>query len=255
MIDANAILFLVEGSIKHTQSLFPELSHAQRLPHVLSELDSCLSTIRHFCGTDESIYVSDRVFDEGSLGDRGALARKGLDELKRYSNQERGQMHQILLSHFPEPMIIPEVEIVALRKLFDDPNVRPQDRDASLIVAACHLASNGERVIVVTSDPDFIRPLNILMAKGSVTFGDGCSFSTERIIYRPYFNFVLCLHDCCNMTSEVYTDIGITYLSAIIRRLAQLRRQDIKSSNERNLIDMLAIHTKSVQYKTVSALT
>ncbi len=248
-IDANAVLYLVEGAIKHTQSLFPQLSRTQRLPRVLRELDSYLATIKNFCSTDGSIHISDQVFNEVSLEDRSEIIRKGLVELQNYSRQERRQIHQILLSHFSEQMIISEDEIQALRNLFNDPNVRPQNRDASLIATACHLASNGGRVIVVTGDPDFIHPLNLLMRKGSVTFGDGCSFPTNQIIYRHYFNFVRRLHDCCNMASEIYNDIGNSYINAQLQRLPALRRHDVMSRIVGDLKELIAVHTKALGYK------
>lgn len=251
-LDANSIFYLVEGAIGYVQTLYPDLTNSGRLPHILSQLDSLLGSIRGCCSLDGSLYISDQVFNEVSLDDRQEINRKGLIELRKYNNAQRRQMLQVLQSHFPQPRVVPDQEIQALRGLFHNPEVRPHDRDASLIAVACHLAANGEPVVVLTSDPDFTIPLSWLIRQGSVILGEGDSLPTSRIIHRHYFNFVRRWHDCCNLPSEAYEILGNTYFSAQLQRLPNLRT-GVMRRIVGELRELQAIHTKAVQYKCALA--
>ena len=90
-VDANFIFYLVEGAIRYAQTSYPDLTNADRLPHILEELDGYLGIIKRCCSLDGTLYISDLVFDEVSLNNRREIDRKGLVELKKYSNAERKQ--------------------------------------------------------------------------------------------------------------------------------------------------------------------
>lgn len=248
-LDANSILYLAEGAIRHARTLYPDLTNAGRLPHVSEELDSCLKTIEGCCSLDGALHVSDLVFYEEVLD----VESKGLIELKKYSSTQRRQILQVLQEHFPQPRVTSEHEIQALCSLFNDPSIRPLDRDASLIVVACQLAMNEKPVIVLTSDPDFTVPLNLLMRQGSVTLGGG-TFSTSWIMHRHYFHFIRRLHECCNLSSEVYRVLGDTYLDTQLLRLeGDLKKKTVGRRILSEVRQLLTIHTKAIQYKCTVA--
>ncbi len=252
-LDANSIFYLVEGAIGYAQALYPDLTNVGRLPHILEELNSYLETIKSCCSLDGTLHISDQVFDEVSLDDRREIVRKGLIQLKKYNEAERRQMLQVLRNHFPQPRVVSEQEIRAMRGLFPNPEICPHDRDASLIVVACDLAASGQPTIVLTSDPDFIAPIRWLMQQGVVTLSGGHTFPTDRILNRRYFHFLLRLHDCCNLTSDKYKPLAEVYFNAQVQRLPGLRRNDVGRRVTNELQEMWKIHTRSVQYKVAGA--
>jgi len=248
-IDANCILFLVEGAIKHAQTVYPDLTNAARLPHILEELDGYLGTFRRCCSLDQTLYISNRVFDEVSLDDRREIARKGLIELKKYSNTERRDIFQVLRNHFPQPTIVPDREIRALRGLFHNQDICPFDRDASLMVVVCHLATNELPTIVLTDDPDFIAPIKWLMRQESVIIGEELTFTTNRIMYRDYLGFLWRLHDCCSLPTARYEPLANAYHTALVTRLPKLKRQEVLQRDMERLRKIWAIHTESIRLK------
>ncbi len=248
-LDANSLFFLVEGTIRYVQGQYPDLiTNASRLPRILEELDSYLRTIEGCCSLDGALHISDLVFYEEVL----EVDSKELIELKKYNSAQRGQILQVLREHFPQPRVVSLQEIQSLRALFPNPEIRPHDRDASLMVVACHLAVNERPVVVLTSDPDFTTPIKVLMRQGSVTLGEECTFPTSQIMYRHYFHFMRCLHDCCNLPSERYEVLGNTYIAAQLQRLPSLRK-DVMRRVISEVQEVQAIHVKAVQYKCVTA--
>ena len=253
-LDANTLFFLIEGTIRYVQDQYSDLTtNASRVPRILEEFDGYLGIIKGCCSLDGTLYISDRVFNEVSLDDRREIDRKGLIELKKYNNAQRGQILQVLQDHFPQPTVVSEQEIQSLRALFPNPEIRPHDRDASLMVVACDLATGGQPTIVLTSDPDFIAPIRWLMQQGVVTLGTGHTFPTDRILSRTYFHFLLRLHDCCSLASDRYNPLVEAYFSAQVQRLRRLRRNNVVKRITDELQEMWKIHTKSVQYKVAGA--
>ena len=248
VVDANSIFFLVEGAIAYTETLCPKLTNSERLPYILEDLDGYLDTVKRSCGLDGNLHISEPVFGEVSLDNRREIERKDLSQLRKYSNAQRRQMLRVLQNHFPEPRVTSDDEVRAVCNLFSDAATRPFDRDASLIVTALHLAANEDPVVVITSDPDFTTPLNLLMESGTVTLGGGRSYPTSRIMGRHYFHFIRRLHDCCNLPSDVYEVLGNTYILAQVQRLPTLRTAVAKRVTT-ELQELLGIHTTAVQYK------
>jgi len=253
-LDANSLFFLIEGTIRYVQGQYLDLTtNTSRVPCILEELDSYLGIIKGCCSLDGTLYISDWVFNEVSLDDRREIIRKGLIELKKYSNAQRGQMLQVLRSHFPRPTVVSEQEIRAMRGLFPNPEICPHDRDASLIIVACGLATCGQPTIVLTSDPDFAAPIKWLVRQSVVTLSEGHTFPTDRILNRTYFHFLLRLHDCCGLASDRYKPLAEAYFNAQVQRLPRLRRNNVVKRITDELQEMWKIHTKSVQYKVAGA--
>lgn len=248
-LDANTVFFLVEGAIRRCQVSHPALTNAGRLPCILEELDRYLETIKRCCSLDGTLHISDQVFGEVSLNDRREIVRMGLKELIKYNSSERRQILQVLRRHFPQPPVASEHEIRALRELCLNPDVRLHDRDASLMVVAFHLAGNGESVVVVTSDPDFVKPIRWLVRQGVVTLEEGYAIPTERILNRHYFNFLRRLHDCCNLGTDVYNTLAETYFNAQVERATRLRRDDVFQRVMGELQEIWKVHSVSLQYK------
>lgn len=235
--------FSYEGAIKYVQEQYPDLkTNARRLPRILEELDRFLKGIENSCSLDGALHISDLVFYEEVL----EVDNKELLELNKYSRVERGQILQVLREHLPQPRVVSPQEIQSLRALFN-PRIRPDDRDASLIVVACHLAANAEPVVVLTSDPDFTDPVKSLVRRRSVTLGR-FTFPTNQIMHRHYFSFMRKFHDCCNLPSEIYEVLGNTYLGAQLQRLPNLRK-DVMKRVVGELQELQIIHAKAVQYK------
>ncbi len=252
-VDANFIFYLVEGAIRYAQTSYPDLTNADRLPHILEELDGYLGIIKRCCSLDGTLYISDLVFDEVSLNNRREIDRKGLVELKKYSNAERRQIFQALRNHFPQPRIVSEQKIQALRGLFPNPEICPHDRDASLMVVVCDLAACGQPTIVLTSDPDFVAPIRWLVRQGVATLGGGHTFPTSQIQNRHYFHFLLSLHDCCNLDTNKYNPLAEVYFNAQIQRSEQLRSGSVFRRIMNELQEIWKIHSASLQHKNTAA--
>lgn len=251
-LDANSIFYVVEGAIGYAQALYPDLTNAGRLPHILEELDTYLETIKSCCSLDGTLHISDQVFDEVSLDDRREIVRKGLIQLKKYNEAERRQMLQVLRDHFPRPSVVPEREIQELCDLYPNLDIRPHDRDASLIVVACHLAARGQNTVVLTSDPDFIEPIKRLMHQGPVILG-GETFPTNKIIYRDYFRFLLRLHDGCSLPTARYEPLATAYYAALVTRLPKLEKQEVINRDRKTLMEVWKIHSESIRLKAARA--
>jgi hypothetical protein len=247
-LDANTLFFLIEGTISYVQNQYPDLTtKASRLPRILEELDRYLGVIKGRCSLDGDLHISDRVLHEEVLVvDPRA---KDLAMLKNYRNVEREQILGVVRDHFPQPTIVPDREIRALRGLFDNPDIRPDDRDASLIVVVCHLATNGLPTIVLTDDPDFVAPIKWLMRQESVILGEQLTFATNRIMYRDYFGFLWQLHDCCSLPTPRYKPLATAYYNALLKRLPDLTNPEVRNRDMERLRKAWSIHTDSIQFK------
>lgn len=249
VLDANSVFYIAEGAIKSVEAQHPDLTNANRLPYILDELDYLLNTIRSCCSRDGNLHISDCVMSEVSLDDKREIDRKGLAELGKFSNSQRRNMFQILCHYFPIPVVVSEQEIQAVRRLFNNPRIRPNNRDASLLRVTLGLAINGEVAIVVTSDPDFIKPIRWLIKQGKVSLGEGHPVPTDKILNTNYFHFLLRLHDCCVLSSDKYKPLAEAYFNAQVQRLPGLRRNNVSKRVSEELQIMWKIHTTSVQYK------
>jgi hypothetical protein len=105
VLDANAVLFLVEGAIRYAHTLHPDLTNANRLPYILEELGNCLGVIRGRCSLNGNLYISEQVLGEVTLESRQEIERKGLIELKKYNRRQRRRMQQVVYEHFPQPVL------------------------------------------------------------------------------------------------------------------------------------------------------
>ena len=251
VLDTNFLLFLIEGTIRYVRDYYPDLTtKASRLEHVLDELAHHLSIIRDCCSLDGNLHISNRVlYEEVLVVDPRA---KDLAQLKSYRNGERARILRVVCNHFPQPSIVPDREIQALRSQFTNPNIRPEDRDASLMIVACHLATSGQPTIVLTNDPDFVDPIKLLMHQGSVGLGEE-TFPTNLIIYRDYSKFLLRLHDCCGLPTTRYKPLAIAYLLALYKRSPNLERQEVRRRDEESFEKGLKILADSIEFKSAGA--
>lgn len=248
-MDANFLLYLIEGTIKYVQVQFPTLTtNSSRLPQVLQELDTNLKLLKNCCSVDGDLKTSSQVLIEEVL--EVDPNQKELEQLRKYNRRNVAEIMQIVRSNFPNHNIVVEQEIHDLRRLFDNPNVRPADRDASLIVLACQLGLTGQKPIVLTSDHDFHIPIKYLMAQNTISIL-GNSYPTNQLVYRDYYLFIRRMHDCCNLSTERYSPLAYEYHSALVNRVLNLRKQDVIKRTIVYLGKMWDIHTISILYKGV----
>lgn len=246
-MDANFLLCLIEGTIRYVQDQFPNLiTNANRLPQIIQELETNLMIIKDCCSLDGDLKISSQVLFEEVI--EVDPRQKGLEQLRKYNNRSLTEIMQIVRSNFPNHNLVSEQEIQDIRELFNDPNVRPADRDASLIVLACQLGLNDQKPIVLTSDPDFHSPIKYLMAQNTISLS-GNNYPTNQLLYRNYFSFLIRMHDCCNLDTQRYTSFAVQYYNGLVNRIPDLRRENVIKRTLMDLSEMWDIHTTSILYK------
>jgi hypothetical protein len=214
------------------------------LPLVLKQVDGLFVTIESCCSLDGAVHISELVLYEEVL----QTDSKDLVEFNKHTGTEQRKLLGLVQQHFAQPIFISEQEARALYRLYKDPRVRLKNRDASLVVAACHLSVNGERVVVLSADPDFDVPVTWLMRQGTVVLEERV-FNTASILSRKYLNFMRRLHDCCQVPSETYRALGDAYIDGQLVRLSNLKRKDTHRRIVGDLRQIQGVHTKALLFK------
>lgn len=250
-LDANFIFYLIEGTIRSVQQRCPELrTNANRLDRIIDELDINLRIIENCCCVDGVLHISDRMLHDEVLA--VDPRSQNLVELSKYNEVERRSILRVLRNHFIEPTIVQENEVNDLRGIFHNPNDRPDDIDATLIVAACHLSIGNRRTLILTSDPDFSKPVRSLMHRGTVILGEN-ELPTESLINMDYFSFIQRLHDCCCLPTDRYKPLAEIFHAALVIRLPKIRRSAVEKRDTQRLLKVWAIHTESILRKGTEA--
>lgn len=204
VIDANVVHYVLRGTIHMVAATYVNRTWPQRLPNVKASFKSNLELIKRCSSSSNGkLQASEPVLNELDA-DRISESACPLDRSRSvYTQHELQELVLLIQNCFCTPVITINQEILELQSLLRSYGVHLKDRDTSLIVAACKITQQGVPTIIVTADPHFIEPWEILSQLKSIQL-QGVLYSTEELMLRTYSAFMTQSHDCCNCSSDIY---------------------------------------------------
>lgn len=246
-LDANFLFYIIEGTIKYVQDSYPDLTtHSDRVETILLELRNILGLISNCCSSGEQLHISDRILNEEVLS--VIPEDKDLIQLSRYTHAQRSRILRAVREFLPNPIVVNDIEVEDLRNVFQDPDINPDEYDATLIISACRLSNSESRAIIITSDPDFSDPITILMQLEEVILG-GNTYQTTNLSSRDFFRFLIQIHDCCTLSSDRYSPLIEAFFGAHLRRLPRLNHDNVHTRTIGELDSFFQINNESLRLK------
>lgn len=233
VVDANVVRYVLGGTIHMIGERHADESWAQKLPHIRAELRSNLDLIKR-CSCDCQLYISNQVLSEEldvrSLRDSAHPAGRSQSV---YSRNDVITLQQVIFDCVGVSIETSDSEITELRQLLKSHGARFDDRDASLMLAACKLSQSGIRSVLITDDRDFYEPWRVLVQLETFSLR-GTIYRTDKLMLRGYADFVTLAHDCCSCTSDKYTALWNAWLLPIIgRKITSLNQEGRTYLNRR----------------------
>jgi len=248
VVDANVIRYILGGTIDIVGQVHAEKSWAERLPEVQTLLTSHLGLIKR-CSNDGHLYVSDPVWSQ----------ELGVDSLREsahpvkhsrgvYNKSEVGTLHEIIHGHVDVRMDVTQAEITEFRLLMVSHGCRLDDRDASLMLVACKLAQTESSSILISDDPDFSEPWQMLARLNSFHL-QGNTYKSDKLVLCSYAGFVTRAHDCCSCSSDGYRALFNAWLYPLVERQVTKMRQGGRNALFRRFSSAMEAMEVSLQHK------
>lgn len=198
LIDADSVLFLLNGTVMYVLSNYPDVkTWDRRLSIIKEELTKHLDRLTR-CTLDGKLYTSESILhEELDIVRASTSIKKWLrgSPFGRLHENHRRAIQQVLREYLIPIPVTDEVK-KSFRLRFNE-SIRPKDRDATLLVAACELADSGARTLVVAHNHDYEGPVAKLRHNGEILLVGGRVLSTTTLERWTYENFLLVLNDSC----------------------------------------------------------
>jgi len=220
-----------------------------KIPVVRDALHDLLSDFRR-CAEDGLLYVSEVVLaEELDLVSPCSSVRKWLDasELRTVSRRHRREL-QSMLSQDLSPFPADDAMMESLRAKFS-PAIRPADRDAAVLLAACQVASDGYRTLLVAHDHGYHKPVRQLRRDSGVMLAGGMTLSTAQLEHVPYEGFLLTAHDSCCLDSERFKCLAQAFYGPQLERSAGLDNGGRARRIVGEVLPFLEMQTRSIMTK------
>lgn len=244
VIDANVVRYVLGGTVDIAGQRGVEKLWSQRFPRVLTDFKTNLELVAR-CSCDGLLYTSEPVLSE-ELNVASLRDSAHPPDLSRsvYSTREITPLRQVMLNCVCVPTDTPVSEIRVLQGLLKDHGSDLADRDVSLLLVACKLSQGEIPVIIISDDPDFSKPWQILAELKTIPL-QGIAYRTEKLVLRSYADFMTLSHECCNCASEKYSALLNAWLLPIILR-------HITSMSQEGRANLIKRVTKAIRIKDAS---
>lgn len=244
VVDANVVRYVLGGTIDMVGQRCVDKSWSQKLQYVKADLKTNLEIIRR-CSCDNQLYISDPVLSE-ELNVANLKDGAHPPDLSQsvYSTRDVTTLRQVVLGCVCVPTSTTDSEITELRSLLKNHGSDLADRDASLILVASKLSQCGIPVIIISEDPDFTEPWQILAELGNFSLR-GITYRTDKLMLRSYADFITLSHECCTCSSDKYSALLNAWLLSIILRHITSLNQESRTSLARRV-------TRAIRVKDVS---
>ena len=224
VVDANVIRYILGGTIDIVGHEYKEKSWAESLPEVQTFLPSHLGLIKR-CSEDGHLYVSEPIWSEELDIDRLRESAHPVEDSRSvYTKREVGTLRDIIHGHVDVRMDVTPAEIVEFCQIMVSHGCQLDDHDASLMLVACKLAQSESSSILISDDPDFLKPWQMLAKFNSFTL-QGNTYKTDKLVLRTYAGFVTRAHDCCSCSSDRYRALFNAWLYPLVERKVTKMRQ------------------------------
>ena len=250
VLDADSVVFLLNGAVLFVREAYPELhSWDQKMPMVKNTVHDVFSLFR-MCAEDSLLHVSEVVLtEELDLVTPCSSVRKWLEgsELRNVTRRHRRQLQSVLsreLSAFPADNAMME----ALRLQFS-PAIRPADRDAAVLLAACEIASDGYRTLLLAHDHGYDKPIRQLRRDSDVTLAGGMTLSTAELEHVPYEGFLVTAHDSCCLDSERFKCLAQAFYGPQWYRSVRVENSGLARRIVGEVLPFVEMQTRSIMAK------
>lgn len=253
VLDADSVVFLLNGTVLFVREAYPQLrTWDMKIPVVRDALQDLLSDFRR-CAEDGLLHVSEIVLaEELDLVSPCSSVRKWLDasELRHVRRRHRRELQSVLsqdLSPFPAD----DAMMQSLRSEFS-PAIRPADRDAAVLLAACQVGNDGYRTLLVAHDHGYSKPVRQLRRDSPVMLADGMTMSTTQLEHWPYENFILTAHNSCCLDSGRFECLARAFYSPQLRRIEKLENGGLARRIVGEVVPFVKEQTRSIRNKAAA---
>ena len=244
VVDANVVRYMLAGTIDVVGQRYVDKSWSQKLQYVKADLKTNLEIIRR-CSCDNQLYISEPVLSE-ELNVANLKDSAHPPDLSRsvYSTTDVTTLRQVVLGCVSASTSITDSETTELRNFLKNHGSVLADRDASLMLVACKLSQSGIPTIIVSEDPDFVKPWQVLAELGNFSL-QGITYRTDKLMLRSYADFITLSHDCCTCPSDKYSALLNAWLLSIMLR-------NITSLNQESRANLARRVTRATRIKDIS---
>jgi len=250
VLDADSVVFLLNGIVLFVCETYPGLREwDKRLPSIRSVLAEVLCIFRK-CSLDGRLYMPERILrEELDLVRPSRSVRKWLrgSYLGKLTKRHRMTLQRVLET-FVTPLGVSNDEKESLRQTFR-PEVRPADRDSTVLLVACELGRSGRRTLVLAHDHGYERPIRQLRGNGRVELASGRVFPTTHLERRPYESFLLSMHESCCLDSDRFQALSTAFNESQVARLVDTDERRVKKLIADSVLPFMAETRKSIRTK------
>ncbi len=223
-------------------------SWAQKLPEVQTYLTSNFDLIKR-CSHDTHLYISDVVWSQELDIDRlRESAHPANHSGSVYSKNEVKTLRAVINDCVKVRLDITELEIAEFQHLLKSYGCEFGDHDASLMLVACKLGQSECQSVLISEDPDFQKPWQVLVQLGSFCI-QGVTYNSNWLTIRSYAHFVTVAHDCCSCSSDTYRALFHAWLLPLLKRKIIKKRQGDRIDLFGHILSALSAMEVSLQNK------
>lgn len=254
VFDTDSIVFLINGIVLFVRETYRDLrTWDQKIPVVIDAFNEVASIFR-MCAADGELHTSESVLaEELDLVSPSRSVQKWLpvSHLRNVRKRHRTQL-QMALSAVLTPFTADDDLIESLRQTFA-PGVRPANRDASVLLAACELGHEGGRTLLVAHDHGYHEPIRKLRRRSNVTLTGGRTLATGQLEHRPYESFLLTAHESCCLDSERFACLARAFYEPQLQRSVKLENGRRGTRILGEILPFVREQTQSLERKAASA--
>jgi hypothetical protein len=248
VIDANVIRYVLGGTIDLISETKAKNTWLEKLPDVQTCLGDHLDLIKK-CSQDGHLYVSEMVwFEELNINKLRDSAHPKTLSNSVYDNKEIEILHRFIQSYVNIKSDISLAEINEFRKLISANGCQLNDHDSSLMLVAYKLAQTGINSILVSDDPDFTKPWEMLANLANFSLQNN-NYRTDMLLLYTYATFITRFHDCCSCPSDKYRALFNAWFYPLVNRQITKMGQGGKENVMKRIEEAMNAKDTSLQYK------
>lgn len=246
-VDTNFALLVIEGMVEYVLKNVEGLhTKDDQIERIVAEIDITFRMIETCCALGGTLHTSSTILrDEILVADPDA---RQLGGMSRFTRQQVDQMLACVQQHLGSEFFIEPERVGEFRAIFDNPTIRPHDRDATLLLTALDLAKSNEPTIILSRDPDFADALQVLLYLENIHVGNE-DLNTAKLMNRGFLEFITRIHASCSLPSDRYKSLISGFLKKIAIRLPDLEKNHVINRETMKLNQLWEMGAESVERK------
>lgn len=240
--DTNSIFYLVQALINDIEINHTQLGRNSKFILFSQKISGILEKFSH-CSLNNIINISEAVFDYEispikKINNRNSTLRRKMSDFNTmcsHLNRNFGKIEDIFRNYINIEIVNNE-ELNEFREFFPI-QIRPIDRDASLLLFGLKKANNECETLILTDDNHIEKAYKYLISHPHISLSSG-QLNPERLYTLNYFNFLTTLTDCCQICAEEYVVLYNQYIASW-----EIRRREVGTNFQRTIQTFINLYT------------